>query len=76
MHTKPNIKGVAVSKVGVKKFFCRCKNKFGLNLQGVCDVKGRYLDVTIGYPDSTLDYFAFVTSKLHTKLETPGFLAL
>ena len=72
---KPNIKDVTVSKVGVKKFYCGRKNKFGLNLQGACDVKGRHLDVTIGHPGSTSDYLAFVTSKLHAKLETPGFLA-
>ena len=44
-------------------------------MQGVCDIKCRYLDVTIGYPSSTSDYLTFVTSKLHTKLETLGFLA-
>ena len=46
-----------------------------MNLQGACDVKGRYLDVTIGHPGSTSVYLAFVTSKFHAKLETPGFLA-
>ena len=44
-------------------------------MQGVYDIKGRYLAVTIEHPGSTLDYLAFVTSKLHTKLETPEFKA-
>ena len=35
----------------------------------MCDVKGRFLDVTIGHPGSTSDYLAFVTSNLHAKLE-------
>ena len=45
-------------------------------MQKVCDVKGRFLDIFTGYPDSTSNYLAFVTSRLHTKLETPGFFAL
>lgn len=61
--------------MGVKKFLCRHKGKFGLNMQGVCDAKGRFLDVPIGYPGSALDYLAFVASALRTKAETLGFLA-
>jgi len=72
---KPTDKECEEAKCDTKKFHCIRKSKFGLNLQGVCDVKGRYLDVTIGHPGSTSDYLAFVTSKLHAKLETPGFLA-
>ena len=44
-------------------------------MQEIYNIKGRYLDVTIGHPSSTSDYLLFVTSKLRTKLETPGFLA-
>ena len=72
---KTNIKDAIVSKVGVKKIYCGCKNKFGLNLEGVCGVKGRHLDATIGHLGSTSDCLAFVTSKLHAKLENPGFIA-
>jgi DDE superfamily endonuclease len=61
---------------GPKKFFCGGrKKKFGLNMQGTCDVKGRFLDVSIYHPGSTSDYLAFVTSPLFHKLEQPGFLA-
>ena len=33
------------------------------------------MDVSISHPGATSDYFAFVTSPLRYKLETPGFLA-
>ena len=66
---KPNANDFSVLAVGVKKFFCGRKNKFGLNMKGVCDVKGRYLDISIGHPGSASDYLAFVTSKLHSNLE-------
>ena len=35
------------------KFLCGRKTKFGLNLQAVADVHGRFLDVSIVYPGST-----------------------
>ena len=54
---------------------CGRKGKFGLNMQGACDAKGRFLDISIGYPGSTSDYLAFATSSLRTKLEK-GVLAL
>jgi hypothetical protein len=57
-----------------KKLFCGRKKKFGLNFQGVCDAKGCFLNVCIGHPGSTSDFFAFCTSSLKNKLETPGFL--
>ena len=44
-------------------------------MQGVCDVKGRFLDVSIGHPGSTSDYLAFVTSHVNSLFEKPGFLA-
>ena len=37
-------------------------------MQGPCDSKGRFLEVSIGHPGSTSDYFVF------GKLEKPGFL--
>lgn len=72
---KPCEKDSAVSEVGIKKFYCRRKGKFGLNMQGVRDAKGHFLDMTIDHPGSTSDYLSFMTSKLHHKLEKPGFLA-
>ena len=51
------------------KFLCGRKNKFGLNLQAVADVNGRFLDVSIMYPASTSDCLAFEGMKLYSRLE-------
>ena len=64
-----------MSEAGIKKFFCARKHKFSLNLQGVCDARGRFLDIDIGYLGSASDHLAFIASSLRTKLERPGFLA-
>ena len=44
-------------------------------MQGTCDKRGRFLDVSINHPGATSDYLAFITSELHHKLDQPGFLA-
>ena len=59
---------------GEGKFLCGRKGKFGLNLQAVCDAKNRFLDVSIGTPGSSSDYFTFLHSKICDSLETEGFL--
>ena len=43
-------------------------------MQGTCDYKGRFLDVSIGHPGSTSDFLAFDTSILKHRLEN-GLLA-
>ena len=63
------------AKCGPMKFMCGRKKKFGVNLQGVCDVEGRFLDISIGHPGSTSDHLAFSTSRLFYKLEQKEFLA-
>jgi DDE superfamily endonuclease len=65
---------VKVTKCGEIKFFCGRKKKLGLNMQGVCDAKRRFLDVYIGHPGSTSDFLSFQTSPLHHQLEQPKFL--
>ena len=60
---------------GDRKFFCGRKKKFGLNMQGVCDARGVFMDVEIGFPGAASDFYAFQQSTLRTKLETDGFLA-
>ena len=72
---KPTKEQCEVAKCGPKEFFCGRKMKFGLNMQGTCDKRGRFLDVSIYQPGATSDYLAFITSPLHSKLEQPGFLA-
>jgi DDE superfamily endonuclease len=61
---------------GARKFFCIWKHKYGLNMQGTCDVDGKFLDVSIQHPSSTSDFLSYTMSKLLKKLmDTPGFLA-
>ena len=63
-------------KVGVdqQKFYCGRKHKFGLNCQAVCDVRGRFLDISITYGGASSDLLAFENSKLYKLLEK-GILA-
>jgi hypothetical protein len=68
-------KTVNLAGCGAKKFMCGRKKKCGLNMQGTCDARGSFLDVSISHPGSTSDYLAFMTSPLRHKLEEPGFLA-
>ena len=58
-------------KVGVdqQKFYCGRKHKFGLNCQAVCDVRGRFLDISITYGRASSDLLAFENSKLYKILE-------
>jgi len=56
------------------KFWCGRKHKYGLNLQGVCDHRGRFLDISIVFPASCSDCLAFEGSSLFTSLEN-GLLA-
>lgn len=72
---KPSKRDCDVARCGEKKFFCGRKHKFGLNLQGTCDARGRFLDMSIGHPASTSDFLAFTTSRFHKLIETEGFLA-
>ena len=56
-------------------FFCGRKHKFGFNMQGICDVEGKFLEFWIDSTASSSDFLTFITSSLHTKMETEGFLA-
>ena len=71
---KPSTTDEQVIGIGPKKFFCGRKKKFGLNMQGVCDSRGYFLDVEIRFPGAASDFFAFDESSLKKKLEKEGFL--
>jgi hypothetical protein len=66
---RPTLK--EASKVGVdqQKFYCGRKHKFGLNCQAVCDVRGRFLDISITSGAASSDLLAFENSKLYKQLE-------
>ena len=74
--SKPNVSEVLVPSARPKKFYCGIKCEFGLSTQGICDAKSNFLDVSIGYLGSTLDYLSIADSTLHTKLERYGFWLL
>lgn len=52
------------------KFHCGRKGKYGLNCQAVCNVRGRFLDLSILYPGSTSDCLAFEGMSLYERLES------
>jgi hypothetical protein len=51
------------------RFYCGRKNKFGLNMQAVCDARHRFLDVDISHPGATSDHIVFSTSLLFSRLQ-------
>jgi hypothetical protein len=72
---KPTDSECARVKVDSGKFYCGRKGKYGLNMQGVCDARRRFLDISLRNPASASDYLSFITSDLKHDLATIGFLA-
>ena len=72
--SKPIKSILEIAKLGAKKFFCGRKKRFGLNMQGICDHRQRFVDIDISHPASTSDYLVFGTSPICNFLEKPGFL--
>ena len=52
---------------------CGWKRKYGLNMMGTVDYKGRFLDIKIQHPGSTSNYLAFALLNLKEKLNFLGF---
>jgi len=71
---KPNKRECKKSDCASGKFLCGRKHKYGLNLQAVCDARGRFLDMSIVFPGSSSDCLAFEGSSLYQRLEE-GILA-
>lgn len=71
---KPSVKDVKVLKFGPTKFFCGRKMKYGLNMMGVCDSRGRFLWVEARFPGAASDFYAFDDSHLKKLLQEKGFL--
>jgi len=66
---KPTKADCLESTVDAGKYWCGRKHKYGLNLQGVSDARGRLLDVSIVFPASSSDCLAFEGSTLFGRLE-------
>jgi len=64
-----------LAAVGPKKWCCGRKKKFGMCLQGTCDVEGRFSDVSMEHPALTSDFLAFTTSPMCHLMEGKDFLA-
>jgi len=60
---------------GSNSFLCGRKNKFGFNMQAICDSERQFLQVWINHPASSSDFLAFVKSEIYKSLKQPGFLA-
>ena len=55
--------------IGPAKFYCGRKKKFGINMQGVCDHKKRFLDVVLGHPGSASDFTVWQMCSLRDRME-------
>jgi hypothetical protein len=66
---KPPEEDAAEVGCGRRKFFCGCKGKFGLNCQAVFNVRGQFLDLSIGLPGALSDCIALEGSNLYERLE-------
>jgi hypothetical protein len=66
---KPSEKDCSNIGCSKGKFSCARKKTYGLNCQAVCDVRGRFLDISILYPGSTSDCLAFEGMSLFHRLE-------
>ena len=71
---KPSKRECKQEKCGEKNFKCSRKDKFGLNLQAICDHRLKFTWIDIRWPGATSDYMAWVTSDLCHKLETTELL--
>lgn len=72
---KPTLADAKAVGVDQQKFMCGRKHKFGLNCQAVCDVRGRFLDISITCGGASSDVVAFEGSDLKRRLDL-GLLAL
>jgi len=66
---KPSSKQAEKAEVNQGKFLCGRKGKFGLNCQAVSDLRGKILDISIGYGGSSSDCLAFERSELFDRCE-------
>jgi DDE superfamily endonuclease len=71
---RPSEADAAQASCDVGKFFCGRKHKFGLNMQAICDARGRFLDVSLMFPASTSDILSFESASIYQKLQD-GLLA-
>jgi hypothetical protein len=54
---------------GEKSFLCHRNDKFGMNIQAICNDKLRFILIDLSWPGCTADYMVWVTSELYTNIE-------
>lgn len=67
--SQPSAKDAKEAGVLRRKFLCSRKHKYGLNMQGTCNRRGRILDMSINYGGASSDLLAFEKSDLYRRLE-------
>ena len=64
----PSLAMAEYVNVGQSNFRCHRKDKYGMNMQAICDRMLRFLWIDINWPGSSSDYMAWVTSPLYHNL--------
>lgn len=66
---KPSLNECRQMKCGESQFKCTRKDKFGLNMQAICDHDLKFLWVDLNWPGVASDFMAWCTSSLCQDLE-------
>ena len=66
---KPTLTECLKAKCGEISFMCSRKDKYGLNMQAICDHKLKFTWIDIRWPGVSSDYMAWITSTLCNNLE-------
>ena len=66
---KPLFSECLLANCGEASFNCSRKDKYGLNMQAICDDELRFIFIDMCWPGSTADYIAWVTSCLCLDIE-------
>jgi hypothetical protein len=66
---KPFRQECRLAECGEKSFNCSRKDKYGLNMQAICDDELRFFYIDLSWPGATADYLAWITSGLCMEIE-------
>ena len=66
---KPLLNECFLANCGEASFNCSRKDKYGLNMQAICDDELRFIYIDLSWPGSTADYMAWVTSAMCQEME-------
>lgn len=67
--TKPSFAFCRKVNVGEANWRCHRKDKFGFNMQAICDHNLKFTWINMDWPGATSDYMAWVTSDLCRAME-------